>query len=124
MVELTDRELEQRVAEAMGWERKLWDPPELLPCWPPIKPEEVWVQPQGIFAWPTAEWHPLTNKAQAWEVLEWLRQQSSALIIDKRHVCVHLTEPPYTENVRQAWHTDLARAVCLAAVEVGRKEAE
>ena len=109
MAELTDRELEQRVAEARGWRH-------------PAK--SAWWYKGDSATELLHRWHPLTNKAQAWEMLEWLRQQSSALIIDKRHVCVHLTEPPYKENVRQAWHTDLARAVCLAAVEVGRKEAE
>ena len=113
MAELTDTELETKVAEAMGWRFVVWEPSMTGLC-------NFWEKPNGEREYVT-DWHPLKNKAQAWEMLEWLIQQSSALIIDRRHVCVHLTEPPYKENVRQAWHTNLARAVCEAAVEVGKE---
>ena len=122
MAGLTDSELEIAVAEAMGWRKQTLDDISLIAVWPPIMPQEVWVQPQGIFAWPVADWHPLTNKAQTMEVLEWLLEKRCALYRRFEGYSIEVWLEYKPGGYVGAEHTDLCRAICLAAAAVGKKE--
>ena len=124
MTELTDCALEIAVVKAMGRElrEESWGDPEehtvvTVPSW---WRGETWL----MFA---SDWHPLTNAAQAWEVETWLASLSGIELGIWRSQpsndwCVRVRDwvAGATEIVECA--PTRPRAVCLAAVAVGKKE--
>lgn len=122
MTTMTDAELEERAARAMGW--RLVDDAPLPPQKPggPIHWFRFWDKGNGESVGET-EWHPLTDAAQAWGVETWLVQQLGQIYvsyndqgwsINAQFGNVHA---PYLEIEADT----RARALLLAAVAVGEK---
>jgi hypothetical protein len=110
-MEITNTELDRRIAELMGWHEGK-EPMHYQPCWNDKNEKCVKLQ---------RDWHPseLVNLHQAWQVVEKLDMPQ--LHINRYRGFNKIRVQIFSKaDYYEVDDVSLPRAICLAALQVGR----